>query len=54
MEVAFAQDKPRSLAKDLGVDVLAVMGAGVSVAPFISLIDMVRVPTSSPPPSSSG
>ena len=35
-------NKPeRSLSKDLAVDVLAAFGAGVSVAPFISLIDMV-------------
>jgi len=35
-----AQVKERSLSRDLLVDVLAAFGAGVSVAPFISLIDM--------------
>ena len=35
------QQKERSLTKDLIVDVAAAFGAGISVAPFISMIDMV-------------
>ena len=34
------EPKPRKLAVDLAVDVAAAFGAAVSVAPFISLIDM--------------
>jgi hypothetical protein len=33
--------KQRNLPRDLAIDVAAAFGAGVSVAPFISLIDMV-------------
>ncbi len=38
-----AGDGSRSLAVDVGIDVLAATGAGLSVAPFISLIDAVRL-----------
>jgi len=40
-------EQPRSLATDLCVDVLAAAGAGASVAPFISLIDMAIIQNAS-------